>query len=83
MPISLVYDAYLPCLRCPSPLFMMPISLVYDAHLHYLRCLSPLFTILFCVFDDGFAHFRAYFSLCGECLIRLADGVGLSIVLSV
>ena len=37
----------------------------YHAYLPCLRCPSPLFTILFCVFDDGFAHFRAYFSLQG------------------
>ena len=37
MPISLVYDVHLPCLRFLFPLFTMPISLVYDAHLPYLR----------------------------------------------
>ena len=33
MLISLVYDAYLPCLRFLFPLFTMLISLVYDSYL--------------------------------------------------
>ena len=40
------YHAYLPCLRCLSPLFTMPISLVYDAH---LPCLWFYFACFWCL----------------------------------
>ena len=77
MPISLVYDVHLPCLRCPSPLFTVPISLVYDAHLPCLRfyfaCLmtdsrifEPTFLYRVYVWDAWLTGGRAVYS--AECL---------------
>ena len=71
------YHAYLPCLRCPSPLFTVPISLVYDAHLPCLRfyfaCLmtdsrifEPTFLYRVYVWDAWLTGGRAVYS--AECL---------------
>ena len=71
------YHAYLPCLRCSSPLFTVPISLVYDAHLPCLRfyfaCLmtdsrifEPTFLYRVYVWDAWLTGDRAAYS--AECL---------------
>ena len=58
------YHAYLPCLRCPSPLFTVPISIVYDAHLPCLRCLFPLFTMPISLVYDAHLHCLRFYFAC-------------------
>ena len=70
MPISLVYDVHLPCLRFLFPLFTMPISLNYDSILRVLmtdsRIFEPTFLYRVYVWDAWLTGGRAVYS--AECL---------------